>query len=413
MNQVTVNREATQQTDQGTGGGQPHDNEIERLLAFTERPDIISFAIGLPADETFPMEAIQAAAAQTLDEAGPAGLQYCPTPGITPLRQTLARYMTSLTQRPFDVANILVTTGAQQALDLMGRELLPPGGRLGVQAPTYFGALEAWKPRGLQMCDVEISEDGEVRAGEPAPSFAYIQTRFCNPTGSSLTALQKQALLEFSTASGMRLIEDDAYAALAFDPDDANTRMPMIANAAFNSNEYTGSVIYVGTVSKLIAPALRTGWVVADAATIARLSGAKEGMDLCGSALNQHIVHRLIRDVVDDAYVQGLRVVYRERCDRLTTALRDALPEYVHFEKPRGGIFLWLRFPEGWDTGDLLEYAAEAGTVFYPGRGFYAGGGAPTYARLNFSSQPVDALVEGAKRLANAIDRYARAQGLS
>ncbi|MGI9331624.1 MAG: PLP-dependent aminotransferase family protein [Gammaproteobacteria bacterium] len=387
-------------------------NEIERLLAFTERPDIISFAIGLPADETFPMAAVRAAAAEALDEAGPSGLQYCPTPGITALRETLARHMRSLTGGSFSVANVLVTTGAQQALDLVGRELLSPGDRLGIQSPTYFGALAAWKPHGLRFQRVGIDEEGAIGAGATPPAIAYIQPRFCNPTGSSLTAAQKHEMLELSASSGMRIIEDDAYAALAFDPNDPDTRLPMVANGPFENDEYVGDVIYIGTVSKLIAPALRTGWVVANRATIARLSAAKEGMDLCGSALNQHIVHRLFRDVICESYIEGLRQVYRERCEKLTAALRLELPAFVQFEKPGGGIFLWLRFPPGWDTGELLEYAANAGTVFYPGRGFYASGGAQTYARLNFSSQAAGALEEGAKRLARAIHEYAAARGL-
>ena len=386
---------------------------IRELLKFAQQPDIISFAGGMPAPELLPVDKAQEAACRVLSEHGAQALQYGPTEGFLLLRQYICERMNryGIRARP---GNVFMTTGSQQALDLIGKLLINPGDRVLVEEPTYLGALQAWNAYQAEYVSVpsddhglrtDLLEEG-LRVG---PKFMYILPNFQNPGGTTLPLERRLDLVRLSNKYGIPLVEDDPYGALRFEGEHLP---PLVAlDSDFQSETgqdghgfMEGNVIYLGTFSKTLAPGLRIGWVCAPEEVIDRLVMAKQGADLHSSGFDQMLAYEMVKDGFMEGHIQVIRKVYGERRDVMLAALERYFPRECSWTRPEGGLFLWARVPEWIDTAELLDEAVKAKVAYVPGFAFYPdpGRGRSTM-RLNFSNAQPDQIEEGIRRLGNLL----------
>jgi 2-aminoadipate transaminase len=385
---------------------------IRELLKLTEQPDIISFAGGLPAPEVFPVEEVRAATERVLKDHGTTALQYTTTEGYRPLRELLVRHMGryGVTVRP---ENVLITSGSQQALDLVGKLLINPGDRVLVEAPTYLGALQAFNAYQADYLPVPIDDDGmdiealeeQMRAG---PKFVYALPNFQNPGGVTLGMDRRRRLVELAAARGIPVLEDDPYGQLRYEGEHLPSLVRLDAETHGCSNgerSLTGNVIYLSTLSKTLAPGLRVAWVVAPEVVISKLVQIKQGADLHSSTFCQYVAYEVARGGFLDRHVRRIRAVYGERRDAMLAALERHAPSGVRWTRPGGGLFLWATLPPGFDTLKLLDVAIAEKVAFVPGAAFYPCGGGERTMRLNFSYAPPDVIEEGIKRLCRVIER--------
>lgn len=365
---------------------------IRELLKLTEQPEILSLAGGLPNPATFPRARIAAAAARLLAAPDASALQYGPTEGFLPLREQIAARM-SARGRPTTVHEVLITTGSQQALDLLGKALVAPGSAVALTDPSYLGAVQAfslYQPRFLGF------DTGQAARVPADTTVAYLTPSFANPTGETLNAAARRAL---ATQLPCAIIEDDPYGELFFDtPPPA----PIACHAP-------GRTAYLGSFSKVLAPGLRVGYVVAPAPLIALLTRLKQAADLHTPSLDQRIVSALIADGTLDEHLPVIRCGYRAQRDALAMALARHLSGRAHWQVPQGGMFFWLQQVDapgyGQDTGKLLAAAIAEGVAFVPGAPFFAGKPRHDCLRLSFATLPAAAMDEAMRRLAAAMDR--------
>lgn len=387
-----------------------HSSAIRELLKLTERPEMISFAGGLPAAEVFPVAEFQAACQRILAEHGPQALQYSTTEGYRPLREMIARH-TARYGIAVDPDNILITSGSQQALDLIGKLFINPGDRLLVEQPTYVGALQAWNAYQAEYISVPLDDDGlQTDALEAAlrvgPKFIYVLPNFHNPAGVTLSLDRRQRLVELADRYGVPLIEDDPYGQLRYEGEHLPPLVGLDGQLRKREEApYSGNVLYLSTFSKTLAPGLRVGWIVAPAEVIRRLVQAKQGADLHTSTLVQMIAHEVARGGFLDRHVRAIRAVYRERRDAMLAALRQCFPAGVRWTRPQGGLFLWVTLPEGVDAAEILPAAIAEHVAFVPGTAFFADGSGGNTFRLNFSNATPARIEEGIQRLGNVLHR--------
>lgn len=386
---------------------------IRELLKFAEQREVISFAGGFPAPESFPLREFQAAMERVITERGAGAFQYSSTDGFLPLREMIARHTTRF---GLDITseNILITSGSQQGLDLLGRIFINPGDRILVEEPTYLGALQAWNAYGAEYVSVPVDEDGmQMNALEEAlrtgPKFVYALPNFQNPAGVTLSLERRRRLVELADHYGVPIIEDDPYGQLRYE----GKHIPAIAVMDKRWRDdcetcYQGNVIYLSTFSKLLAPGLRVAWVVAAPEVIRKLTQAKQGADLQSSSLTQMLVYQVARKGFLDRHIQSLRVMYRERRDVMLGALERYFPPEVRWTYPQGGLFLWVTLPEEIDSAELLKDALEHNVAFVPGASFYANGGGANTMRLNFSNTNPEKIEQGIRRLGEVIKNKIR-----
>ena len=392
---------------------------IRELLKLTAQPDIISFAGGLPAPDIFPVEEFKAAADAVLSEMGRQALQYSTTEGYPPLREMIVRHMARY-GIVVDVDDVMITTGSQQALDLIGKVLINPGDKILTEDPTYLGALQAFTMYGADYVTVPIDEDGlqvarleeALRAG---PKFMYILPNFQNPTGVTLSIERRHDLVAWADRYGIPLIEDDPYGQLRYEGDHIKPLVVLDAEClnCENNGKYRGNVIYMSTFSKTLAPGLRLGWVAAPKDVIGRLVQAKQGTDLHTSTFDQMVAYEAARGGFLDRHIRHIREVYRHRRDVMLASLERAFPDPaagVHWTRPKGGLFLWVVLPEWMDTSNLLKEAVKEKVAFVPGAAFYANGGGRNTMRLNFSNASEEMIEDGIARLSRVIQREIEAQ---
>jgi 2-aminoadipate transaminase len=388
---------------------------IRELLKLTERPDIISFAGGLPAAETFPVAEFKTATQEVLTQHGSKALQYSTTEGYPPLReyivQRMARY--GITAAP---ENVLITSGSQQALDVIGKVLINPGDQILTEQPTYVGALQAWKAYQAEFVTVPVDEYGLCTSQlEEAvccgPKFMYILPNFQNPAGVTLTLPRRQKLLALADQYGIPIIEDDPYGQLRYEGEHLpplvvldNEQLEHRAHS--NGHGFmSGNVIYISTFSKILSPGLRLGWMVAPQDVISRCVMAKQGMDLHTSSFVQMVAHEVIKDGFIDGHVQFIRQLYRQRRDVMLAALEREFPPGIEWTRPAGGLFLWVTLPPEVDTTLLLEKAIVEKVAYVPGSAFDPSGGSRNTFRLNFSNARPEEIETGIRRLARVIER--------
>lgn len=390
---------------------------IRELLKLTDRPEVISFAGGLPAPELFPVEAVERAATKVLREQGRRALQYSTTEGYRPLREFIVERM-SRYGIPAHADNVLITSGSQQALDMIGKILINPGDRVLTEDPTYLGALQAWRAYQADFVTVPLDDEGLCcddlleEALCAGPKFMYVLPNFHNPGGVTLSLERRKRIVEVADQYGIPIIEDDPYGQLRFEGEHLPPLLALDAERLNHRNHgngngdgyfRSGNVIYLSTFSKTLAPGLRLGWIVAPESVIQRCVMAKQGMDLHTSTFDQMVAYEVARDGFIDEHVRKIRHVYSERRDLMLEMLERYFPPEARWTRPQGGLFLWVSLPEGVDTAELLPVAVEHNVAFVPGIAFHPGGGRSSSFRLNFSSSTPEQIEEGMRRLGEVV----------
>ncbi|HNS63438.1 MAG TPA: PLP-dependent aminotransferase family protein [Anaerolineaceae bacterium] len=383
---------------------------IRELLKLTENPEVISFAGGLPAPDVFPIDKFREACNTVLSEQGALALQYGSTEGYKPLREMIARH-TNTMGVGIAAENVQITSGSQQALDLLGKILINRGDRILVEAPTYLGALQAWNAYGAEYVTVESDDDGmRTDALEEAlrtgPKFIYVLPNFQNPTGVTMSLERRLQLVDLADRYGVPIIEDDPYGQLRFEGEHLPSVMKIDNDRRTQNGVYSGNVIYLSTFSKILAPGIRLAWVIAPSEVIRKLVLAKQGADLNTSTFNQLLAYEVGRGGFIDKHVQFIIDVYRERRDAMLEAMEEHMPAGVRWTHPHGGLFLWLTMPEHLKSTEVLQVAVEQEKVAcVPGDAFYPDNGGWNTMRLNFSYSKPTLINEGISRLGRVIKR--------
>jgi 2-aminoadipate transaminase len=368
---------------------------IREILKVTERPGIISFAGGLPSPRTFPVDAFREACGRVLDTDGRGALQYAASEGYGPLREAVAAML------PWDVdpAQVLITTGSQQGLDLVAKVLIDAGSRILVETPTYLGALQAFMPMEPEVVGVAGDADGididGLTAAATGARFLYALPNFQNPTGRTMSDAGRQALAQRAAELGLPLVEDNPYGDLWFDAP------PPAPLSARNPD----GCVYLGSFSKVLAPGLRLGFIVAPQAIFPKLLQAKQAADLHSPGFNQRMVAEVIKDGFLDRHVPTIRALYKSQRDAMLAALaREMQGLGVEWNAPDGGMFLWARLPQGMSAIDLLPRAVDKGVAFVPGAPFYAQDPDTRTLRLSFVTATHEQIDTGIAALARAIE---------
>jgi 2-aminoadipate transaminase len=368
---------------------------IREILKITERPGIISLAGGLPSADTFPVAAMAEATARVLRDCPREALQYAASEGFGPLREWVAGELGAQGLQ-VDASQVLITTGSQQGLDLVGKVLIDPGSRVAVEHPTYLGALQAFAPYEAEFVPIEGDDDGPLPAGLDAARgarFVYLLPNFQNPTGRCVPAARRDALVSRAAELGLPIVEDNPYGDLWFD---APPPPPLSARAG-------DAAVYLGSFSKVLAPGLRLGYVVAPKRLYPKLLQAKQAADLHTPGFNQRIVHEVIKDGFLRDHVPTIRARYRAQRDAMRSALERHLPAGCRWHTPVGGMFFWVELPAGLDATALLPKAVEAGMAFVPGAAFYCRDARPNTLRLSFVTVPPALIEQGIAALAQVL----------
>ena len=379
---------------------------IREILKVTESPEIISFAGGLPAPELFPVAAMSRAAQVVLAEDGPAALQYGITEGHPALRAWVADYLQRTVGLTTSPEQILITTGSQQALDLIAKVLLDPGDIVLAENPAYLGALQVFHSYQARVVGLDSDDEGLrpdalerfLRAASPSqrPKLLYLVTNFQNPTGITTSPERRRAVVALAAEFGLPVLEDDPYGQLRY----SGTACPALA-----ALPGTRGCLYLGTASKIIAPGLRVAWaVVPDRAMYQKLVVAKQSSDLHTSSFGQRMVERYVREPgVLDAHVASVCTAYARRRNAMLAALEAGLPPGCTWTRPDGGLFLWVRLPEPIDATQLLIAAMAEKVAFVPGEPFWIGPPVRSTLRLNFSNASEAKIAEGIARLGRVV----------
>ncbi|MCJ7623667.1 MAG: PLP-dependent aminotransferase family protein [Anaerolineaceae bacterium] len=386
---------------------------IRELLKVTSQPGVISFGGGLPAPDVFPIEKFKDACNSILDDPEKAkkALQYSTTEGYIPLREMIAR-LTNRYGINISVDNILITSGSQQALDLIGKVFINPGDHILVESPTYLGALQAWNGWGAEYITVNADKDGMCtdeleEALRRGPKFMYVLPNFQNPTGVTISIERREQIVKIAEQYGVPICEDDPYGQLRYEGD--NIPSIGVIDDIYRKKKghiVSGNVIYLSTFSKTLAPGLRLAWIIAPVNVIKVLSQAKQGMELHSATFNQYIAYEVAKDGFIDNHIEFIRKVYRERRDVMLDALEEHMPAGVKWTRPAGGLFLWVSLPEGIKSQDVFKKAVEEEKVaFVPGESFHPNGGGENTMRLNFSCENPETINEGISRLGRVVKK--------
>jgi 2-aminoadipate transaminase len=382
---------------------------VREILKVTSQPDIISFAGGMPAPELFPLKEVEEACVKVLREQGTSALQYSISEGYVPLREFIVQKM-SRYGIVASVDNVLITTGSQQGLDLVSKVLLDPGDVIIIEAPTFVGALQSFRAYQASYASVPLDDDGmlvdvlEQKIVETHPKFMYVLPNFQNPAGVTLSRERRERLVTLARQYGVPILEDDPYGELRFEGD--NIEPLVVISARQNGQQsgyFEGDVIYMSTFSKTLSPGLRLGWLVAPVEVIKKLVQAKQGADLHTSSFDQMMAYEVMANGFLEQHVQKIRETYRQRRDAMLAALDRHFPDGVTWTHPQGGLFLWVRLPDGVDCADVLSEAIEQKVAFVPGTAFYADGRGRDAMRVTFATCSTEKIEEGISRLGKAI----------
>ena len=375
---------------------------IREILKVTERPDVISFAGGLPAPEVFPVEALARAHAEVFAEEGAQACQYSTTEGWWPLREWIAGRMRRRGVAGAEPARVLVTSGSQQGIDLVGKIFLEPGDPVIVENPCYLAALQVFRGYEAEVVAVEGDEEGlHVEGVERAieglrrpPKFIYVVSQFHNPKGTTLSAARRRRLVEVARRHQVPIVEDDPYGELRY----SGEPVPPLA-----ASDDEGLVIYLSTFSKTLSPGMRVGWAHASEEVFAALVRAKQAADLHTNTIQQRAAARLLASFDFDAHVELIKTVYGERRDVMLAALAEHFPAEARWTRPDGGLFLWVELPAAVSAEELFEEAINARVAFVPGAPFFAAAPRRNFMRLNFSNSRPEAIEEGVRRLGSLL----------
>ncbi len=372
---------------------------IREILKVTEKPGVLSMAGGLPSADTFPVEAIRAACDRVLSTQSKEALQYAASEGLAPLRAWVAEKVAALgIQASPD--QVLITSGSQQGLDLIGKLLCDAGAPVAVETPTYLGALQAFSPYEPLFASLESDDQGPLPSAiealphdAPGTRFAYLLPNYQNPTGRVMGQARREAVVAAARQAGVPIVEDNPYGDLWFDqaPPQALTSL------------WPEGSLYLGSFSKVLTPGFRLGYIVAPTELYPKLLQAKQAADLHTPGFNQRVVYEVIKDGFLDQHVPKIRARYKANRDAMAAALREALPPGCDWHMPEGGMFFWIRLPEGLDAMALLPQAVEAGIAYVPGAAFYAHQPDPRTLRLSFVTLTPDLIREGVDKLGRVL----------
>lgn len=375
---------------------------IREILKVTEDPSVISFAGGIPAPQTFPVELMADVCKRIFAESPHAALQYAPTEGYRPLRQWIGQ------RHDVSADRVLITTGSQQALDLIGKVLIDTGSPVLVESPTYLGALQSFslfEPNYVTLpCD-DISLDPEriTPVMTRDARFLYTMPNFQNPTGRRMPLARRQALVEKMRAADVVLVEDDPYRELSYSGDQLPSLLSM----------WPEGVVYLGSFSKILAPGLRLGYMIAPPDLMKKFVQAKQASDLHTSSFNQRMAYEAVKTGFLEEHVQSIRSLYANQCSAMQAALAANMPAGVTWNRPEGGMFIWMRLPEHVDSAALLQETVQPASgprvAFVPGGPFYANAPEHNTLRLSFVTVPPQSIKEGVIQLGRILNKISRA----
>jgi len=368
---------------------------IREILKITERPGVLSLAGGLPSPDTFPVQAMREATERVLRDTPREALQYAASEGYAPLREWVASKMAGQGMK-IDASQVLITTGSQQGLDLVGKVLIDAGSKVAVESPTYLGALQAFAPYEPEVRSVACDDEGplpEQLGSARGARFLYLLPNFQNPSGRCMGAARRIALADAARKLGLPIVEDNPYGDLWFD----QPPPPPIAS------RWPEGTVYLGSFSKVLAPGLRLGYVIAPSAMCPKLLQAKQAADLHTPGFNQRIVHEVIRNGFLDEHVPTIRARYKAHRDAMRAALEAHMPSGCRWNVPVGGMFFWIELPEGVDATALLPKAVELGMAYVPGAAFFAEHPRANTLRLSFVTVPPAQIERGVALLAQAL----------
>lgn len=375
---------------------------IRELLKLTQRPEVISFAGGLPAPELFPVEQMKKVAVAVLDEQGQAAMQYSTTEGYKPLREAIADRMNKKLYCNVDADSILITNGSQQGLDFLGKVFLDKDDIVICESPSYLGALNAFKSYQPKFVEIPTDNDGMIMEElEKAlqehdnVKFIYVIPDFQNPSGRTWPVERRKKFMEIINKYQIPVAEDNPYGELRFEGE---------ISPSLKSMDTEGLVVFLGTFSKILCPGYRLGWISAAPKLLEKFNICKQGADLQASTISQMEVAKFIEMFDLDAHVEAIKKVYGARRTLMLESMEKYFPEGVEFTRPDGGLFTWVTLPEGIDAGQLLKDVVLPKNVAYvAGEPFYPNGGNANHFRMNYSNMPEDRIVEGVKRLGEAL----------
>lgn len=374
---------------------------VGAILQAAADPKIISFAGGLPAPELFPVKEMKAAVDKVFEEHGQEAMQYGAAKGVTALREVIQQHVKEKENVDSELDNVLVTTGSEQALDLVGKAFVDPGDTVLVEQPTYLCALDVFRSYGANFASVEMDEDGmkmdaleEALKANPNTKLIYTVPNFQNPTGRTMTEERRKQLAELAEKYDVYVLEDNPYGEIRF----AGQHVP-----AVKSFDKSGHVFYMSTFSKTLAPGFRLGWLVADEDVVNKLTVLKQSADLHTDNLAQFAVAQFFADNDVDAHVKEISALYGKRKDLMLDGIKKYFPEGVTYTDPEGGMFLWVEVPGVDDTVELFKECLEHDVAFVPGDPFFAGEVQPGAFRLNYSNMKEDQIEVGLKRLGAAL----------
>lgn len=379
-------------------------SEIREILKVTERPEVISFAGGLPAPELFPIEEIIKVNRIVLEEKGTKALQYSTTEGYSPLREWISNRMNSRLGTKFQSENILITHGSQQALDLSGKVFLNEGDVVLCESPTYLAAISAFRAYECEFIEVPTDDDGmmpnelkRILEMTKGVKIIYVIPEFQNPTGKTWSIERRKQLVTIAMEHKVMVIEDNPYGELRYEGEN----LPSL-----KSFDQIGCVISLGTFSKIFCPGYRIGWVAGDKKVIEKYTLVKQGTDLQCNTIAQMEIAKYLELYDIDEHINKIREIYRHRRDLTVKIMEEEFPKEVSFTRPHGGLFAWVELPTNINARDVLKKSLEKNVAFVPGGSFFPNGGNENTFRINFSNMPEERIVKGLKCLADVLHEF-------
>ena len=376
---------------------------VGAILKAAADPKIISFAGGLPAPELFPVEGMKKATDKVYSEHGQQALQYGAAKGVTELRELILKRVKEKENVDAKLENVMVTTGSEQAIDLVGKAFVNPGDTVLVEEPTYLCALDVFRSYGAKFVSVPMDEDGmkmdaleEALKAHPETALVYTVPNFQNPTGRTMPAERRKKFAELAAKYDVPVLEDNPYGDIRF----AGEHVPSV-----KSFDHAGKVFYMSTFSKILAPGFRLGWLVADPKVIEKLTVLKQSADLHTDNLVQYVVTEFCKENDVDAHVKEISDLYGKRKQLMIDGIKKYFPKDVKYTDPEGGMFLWVEVPGVTDTVELFKQCLEHNVAFVPGDPFFAGKPQPGTFRLNYSNMQEDQIEVGLKRLGEALSQ--------
>lgn len=374
---------------------------VREILKVTVRPEIISFAGGLPAPELFPVEEIKKAVSKVLYNCGQQVLQYATTEGYEPFRAIIAQRMNKKFATKVTADEILILSGSQQALDLAGKVFIDEGDVVLMESPSYLAAISAFNAYGPNLVEVPTDDNGiipeeleKILKTTEKVKFLYAIPDFQNPTGRTWSLERRKAVMEIANKYDLPIIEDNPYGELRF----KGEILPSL-----KSFDTKGLVMFNGTFSKIFTPGLRLGWVCANKDILEKFVTVKQSSDLHTSEFNQRIAYQYMLDNDIEEHIVKIMQLYGKRCETIIKAMEEEFPPGVSFTRPEGGLFLWVTLPEGLDSEKVFHKAIEQNVAFVPGSAFYPNSKKANMMRINYSNMPEDRIIEGIKRLGKVL----------